>query len=231
MSLAKNSTPLAGRSTREATAAAASTTWLTASSAGLVVGLDPYLQPYHEFQVRVVCSQCYLSYLSCLSLPSLPPFTATFVPPPRTRLPASSLLPFTPFLSPRRIPHLRPSLHLPSQSSRSPPSLPHLPMLTIFSLFSKQSPPTSLLSFLLPVLASLFINNSMRSALTTNHYPHFRALLAGGTRLAYGVHALTDGRLQSLPRLDFQDGAVVEWVILPSIACLDSAFERTFLGG
>ncbi|KAF8209281.1 hypothetical protein K438DRAFT_1754313 [Mycena galopus ATCC 62051] len=37
----------------------------------------------------------------------------------------------------------------------------------------------------------------------TNHYPHFRALLAGGTRLAYGAHALTDGRLQSLPRLDF----------------------------
>ncbi|KAF8144529.1 hypothetical protein K438DRAFT_1874048, partial [Mycena galopus ATCC 62051] len=133
MSLAKYSTPSAGRSPRAPTAAAASTTWLTASSAGLVVGLDyknPFLEPYREFQVRVLCSQCYLSYLSCLPLPSLLPFTANF---------------------------------------------------------------------------------------RTNHYPYFRALLAGGTRLAYGAHALTDGRLQSSPRLDFQDGAVVGWVILTSI--------------
>ncbi|KAF8170023.1 hypothetical protein K438DRAFT_1854692 [Mycena galopus ATCC 62051] len=132
MSRAKYSTPSAGRSPRALTPAAASTIWLTASSAGLVVGLDyknPYLEPYRECQVRVLCSQCYLSYLSCLPLPSLPPFTANFC---------------------------------------------------------------------------------------TNHYPHFRALLAGGNRLAYGAHALTDGRLQSSPRLNLRDGAVVEWVILTS---------------
>ncbi|KAJ7621656.1 FAD/NAD-P-binding domain-containing protein [Mycena polygramma] len=41
------------------------------------------------------------------------------------------------------------------------------------------------------------------------HHPHFRALLAGGERLAYGARSLTEGGLQSLPRLDFPGGAVV----------------------
>ncbi|KAF8171355.1 hypothetical protein K438DRAFT_1982067 [Mycena galopus ATCC 62051] len=42
----------------------------------------------------------------------------------------------------------------------------------------------------------------------TKHHPPFRALLAGGTRLAYGARALTDGGLQSLPRFDFSSGAM-----------------------
>ncbi|KAF8171351.1 hypothetical protein K438DRAFT_2024048 [Mycena galopus ATCC 62051] len=45
----------------------------------------------------------------------------------------------------------------------------------------------------------------------TKHHPHFRVLLAGGTRLVHGARALTDSRLQSLPRLDVQDGALVAW--------------------
>ncbi|KAF8143915.1 hypothetical protein K438DRAFT_1874881 [Mycena galopus ATCC 62051] len=56
-----------------------------------------------------------------------------------------------------------------------------------------------------------------RQPAPTTPYPHFRALLTCGTRLAYSAHALTDGRLQSSPRLDFQDGAVVGWMILTSI--------------
>ncbi|KAF8171449.1 hypothetical protein K438DRAFT_1982145 [Mycena galopus ATCC 62051] len=36
----------------------------------------------------------------------------------------------------------------------------------------------------------------------TKHHPHFRALLANGTRLAYGAHALIEGGFQSLPQLD-----------------------------
>ncbi|KAF8131338.1 FAD/NAD-P-binding domain-containing protein [Mycena galopus ATCC 62051] len=43
----------------------------------------------------------------------------------------------------------------------------------------------------------------------TKHHPHFRTLLANGTRLAYGARALTEGGLQSLPRLDFPGGALV----------------------
>ncbi|KAJ7934334.1 FAD/NAD-P-binding domain-containing protein [Mycena leptocephala] len=45
------------------------------------------------------------------------------------------------------------------------------------------------------------------------HHPHFRSLLsnggAGAERLAYGARALTEGGLQSLPRLDFPGGAVI----------------------
>ncbi|KAJ7106520.1 hypothetical protein C8R44DRAFT_714895 [Mycena epipterygia] len=43
------------------------------------------------------------------------------------------------------------------------------------------------------------------------HHPHFRALLGapGAERLAYGARALTEGGLQSLPRLDFPGGALV----------------------
>ncbi|KAJ7036779.1 FAD/NAD-P-binding domain-containing protein [Mycena alexandri] len=43
------------------------------------------------------------------------------------------------------------------------------------------------------------------------HHPHFRALLSGpgAERLAYGARALTEGGLQSLPRLDFPGGALV----------------------
>ncbi|KAJ7117976.1 hypothetical protein C8R43DRAFT_934255 [Mycena crocata] len=46
------------------------------------------------------------------------------------------------------------------------------------------------------------------------HHPHFRALLSEGAdgkaeRLAYGARALTEGGLQSLPRLDFPGGAIV----------------------
>ncbi|KAJ7732479.1 FAD/NAD-P-binding domain-containing protein [Mycena maculata] len=41
------------------------------------------------------------------------------------------------------------------------------------------------------------------------HHPHLRALLGGGERLAYGARALTEGGLQSLPRLDFPGGALV----------------------
>ncbi|KAF8144526.1 hypothetical protein K438DRAFT_1992774 [Mycena galopus ATCC 62051] len=43
----------------------------------------------------------------------------------------------------------------------------------------------------------------------TKHHPPFRALLAGGTRIAYDARALTDGGLQSLPRLDFSGGALL----------------------
>ncbi|KAJ7798847.1 hypothetical protein B0H14DRAFT_2904880, partial [Mycena olivaceomarginata] len=39
------------------------------------------------------------------------------------------------------------------------------------------------------------------------HHPSLRALLTGGERLAYGARALTEGGLQSLPRLDFPGGA------------------------
>jgi electron-transferring-flavoprotein dehydrogenase len=41
------------------------------------------------------------------------------------------------------------------------------------------------------------------------HHPSLRALLTGGERLAYGARALTEGGLQSLPRLDFPGGAVL----------------------
>ncbi|KAJ7179724.1 YOR356Wp-like protein, partial [Mycena filopes] len=43
------------------------------------------------------------------------------------------------------------------------------------------------------------------------HHPHFRALLSspGAERLAYGARALTEGGLQSLPRLDFPGGALI----------------------
>ncbi|KAJ7907085.1 FAD/NAD(P)-binding domain-containing protein [Mycena leptocephala] len=43
------------------------------------------------------------------------------------------------------------------------------------------------------------------------HHPHFRSLLSNGSaeRLAYGARALTEGGLQSLPRLDFPGGAVI----------------------
>ncbi|KAJ7435031.1 FAD/NAD-P-binding domain-containing protein [Mycena galericulata] len=43
------------------------------------------------------------------------------------------------------------------------------------------------------------------------HHPHYRALLSspGAERLAYGARALTEGGLQSLPRLDFPGGALV----------------------
>ncbi|KAF7342278.1 Electron transfer flavoprotein-ubiquinone oxidoreductase [Mycena venus] len=41
------------------------------------------------------------------------------------------------------------------------------------------------------------------------HHPSLRALLTGGERLAYGARALTEGGLQSLPRLDFPGGALV----------------------
>ncbi|KAF8144507.1 hypothetical protein K438DRAFT_1782790 [Mycena galopus ATCC 62051] len=43
----------------------------------------------------------------------------------------------------------------------------------------------------------------------TKYHPHFRALLANGTRLAYGARALTKGGLRSLPRLHFPGGALV----------------------
>ncbi|KAF8143945.1 hypothetical protein K438DRAFT_1910993 [Mycena galopus ATCC 62051] len=43
----------------------------------------------------------------------------------------------------------------------------------------------------------------------TKYHPQFRALLANGTRLAYGARALTKGGLQSLPRLDFPGGPLV----------------------
>ncbi|KAF8145932.1 hypothetical protein K438DRAFT_1991403 [Mycena galopus ATCC 62051] len=59
-------------------------------------------------------------------------------------------------------------------------------MLTIFSYFSTLAPHV-LLSSLLHVLASPFYQQL--DAQRTNHYPYFRALLAGGTRLAYGAHA------------------------------------------
>ncbi|KAJ7238105.1 hypothetical protein B0H12DRAFT_1025951 [Mycena haematopus] len=41
------------------------------------------------------------------------------------------------------------------------------------------------------------------------HHPTFRALLADGERLAYGARTLTEGGLQSLPRLHFPGGALV----------------------
>ncbi|KAJ7634511.1 FAD/NAD-P-binding domain-containing protein [Roridomyces roridus] len=41
------------------------------------------------------------------------------------------------------------------------------------------------------------------------HHPHYRALLGGGERLAYGARSLTEGGLQSLPKLDFPGGALV----------------------
>ncbi|KAF8171426.1 hypothetical protein K438DRAFT_1982132 [Mycena galopus ATCC 62051] len=43
----------------------------------------------------------------------------------------------------------------------------------------------------------------------TKTHPHFRALLAGDIRLAYGARALTECGLQSLPRLDFPGGALI----------------------
>ncbi|KAJ7057835.1 FAD/NAD-P-binding domain-containing protein [Mycena amicta] len=41
------------------------------------------------------------------------------------------------------------------------------------------------------------------------HHPHYRDLLASGERLAYGGRVLTEGGLQSLPRLDFPGGALL----------------------
>ncbi|KAJ7270712.1 FAD/NAD-P-binding domain-containing protein [Mycena haematopus] len=41
------------------------------------------------------------------------------------------------------------------------------------------------------------------------HHPTFRALLADGERLAYGARTLTEGGLQSLPRLHFPGGALI----------------------
>ncbi|KAK7055256.1 electron transfer flavoprotein-ubiquinone oxidoreductase [Favolaschia claudopus] len=41
------------------------------------------------------------------------------------------------------------------------------------------------------------------------HHPAFRALLAGGERLAYGGRSLTEGGFQSLPKLDFPGGALI----------------------
>ncbi|CAK5279771.1 unnamed protein product, partial [Mycena citricolor] len=42
------------------------------------------------------------------------------------------------------------------------------------------------------------------------HHPHYRALLGGKSeRLAYGARTLTEGGLQSLPKLDFPGGALI----------------------
>ncbi|KAF8143933.1 hypothetical protein K438DRAFT_1993368 [Mycena galopus ATCC 62051] len=59
--------------------------------------------------------------------------------------------------------------------------------------------------------AGLVISLIKKFYCTKNH-PHFRALLAGDIRLAYGAPALTECGLQSLPRLDFPGGALIgEW--------------------
>ncbi|KAF7300685.1 Electron transfer flavoprotein-ubiquinone oxidoreductase [Mycena chlorophos] len=41
------------------------------------------------------------------------------------------------------------------------------------------------------------------------HHPYYRNLLASGERLAYGGRTLTEGGIQSLPRLDFPGGALL----------------------
>ncbi|KAJ7612102.1 FAD/NAD-P-binding domain-containing protein [Roridomyces roridus] len=41
------------------------------------------------------------------------------------------------------------------------------------------------------------------------HHPHYRTLLDGAERLAYGARSLTEGGLQSLPKLDFPGGALI----------------------
>ncbi|KAF8166942.1 hypothetical protein K438DRAFT_1983985 [Mycena galopus ATCC 62051] len=52
------------------------------------------------------------------------------------------------------------------------------------------------------LVVGLAYKNPYIGRIRTKHHPHFRALLANGTRLAYGAHALTEGGLQSLLRLD-----------------------------
>ncbi|KAG6908453.1 hypothetical protein DXG01_004536 [Tephrocybe rancida] len=41
------------------------------------------------------------------------------------------------------------------------------------------------------------------------HHPYFRTLLAGGTRVAYAARTLTEGGLQSVPKLHFPGGALI----------------------
>ncbi|KAG5653783.1 hypothetical protein H0H81_010624 [Sphagnurus paluster] len=41
------------------------------------------------------------------------------------------------------------------------------------------------------------------------HHPYFRTLLAGGERLSYGARVLTEGGLQSVPKLHFPGGALI----------------------
>ncbi|KAG6844846.1 hypothetical protein H0H87_003089 [Tephrocybe sp. NHM501043] len=41
------------------------------------------------------------------------------------------------------------------------------------------------------------------------HHPYYRDLLAGAERLAYGARTLTEGGLQSVPRLHFPGGALI----------------------
>jgi electron-transferring-flavoprotein dehydrogenase len=56
-----------------------------------------------------------------------------------------------------------------------------------------------------PFSAGHALNTSQRM----KHHPMYRALLAGGTRIAYGARALTEGGLQSLPTLHFPGGALL----------------------
>ncbi|KAF8169990.1 hypothetical protein K438DRAFT_2061441 [Mycena galopus ATCC 62051] len=91
-----------------------------------------------------------------------------------------------------------PSSHLPFALAN--------PLLPFLVLVSPLSVPRSFQSTILTldVLRMCFAR-----VLANAPIAHFRALLANGTRLADGARALTEGGLQSLPRLAFLGGAFV----------------------
>ena len=77
------------------------------------------------------------------------------------------------------------------------------------------------------------------------HHPSIRPMLEGGERLSYGARAITEGGLQSLPKLTFPGGALIGcsagFVNLPRIKgthnamktgmlCADAAFEAVRQG-